>query len=412
MTPAIAAGMAAAAVLAALVAVLLARRALARRLASVSARLGGGGSLEGGGLEEAIGVLERAADEITSRVSEADAAAERLVASLGVVGDGVVVADEKGDIVFQNDVASELLGDRSAAAIFAGAVDRLLAAAIRGQAQRESLELFGPPRRSLLVSSHPLEGAGRVVGAVAVVENVTEKRRLDSVRRDFVANISHELKTPVGALGLLAETLLSESDPDTVRRFASRMQVEAERVAKIIDDLLDLSRIEASEGPVREPVVLQHVVGEAVERVRAVAEHRGVALDIGVVGRALRVLGDRRQLLSAVHNLLDNAVKYSDDGGKVSLRVRLVDEWIEVAVRDQGPGIPTRDLERIFERFYRVDRARARDTGGTGLGLSIVRHVAQNHGGDIRVSSKEGRGSTFTLRLPAAGGSMITAEAG
>jgi two-component system sensor histidine kinase SenX3 len=228
-----------------------------------------------------------------------------------------------------------------------------------------------------------------------------------------VANVSHELKTPVAALGLLAETLAGEDDVSVVHRLAERMQDDAFRVARVIDDLLDLSRLEAEETARHEPVRVLDVVGQAADQVRPAAELRGVRLECGGVPRTLTVPGERRQLVSALANLLDNAVKYSGGGSTVEVTARTDGTTVDVTVRDSGIGIPTRDLDRVFERFYRVDRGRGRDTGGTGLGLSIVRHVASNHGGDVLVESVEGEGSAFTLRLPASPGPVgLVAEAG
>ncbi len=229
---------------------------------------------------------------------------------------------------------------------------------------------------------------------------MSERRRLEAVRRDFVANISHELKTPVGALSLLAETLLGEDDADVVGRLAERILAEALRVGRTIDDLLELSRIEIDETFEHEVVHVDDVVAEAVQRIRPGAEQHGISLAAPDVDRDITVIGDRRQLVSALFNLLDNAVKYSEPGSPVEVNVATVDGWVEIAVRDHGIGIPSRDIDRIFERFYRVDRARSRETGGTGLGLAIVRHVAVNHDGDVRVESRQGEGSTFTLTLP------------
>jgi two-component system sensor histidine kinase SenX3 len=224
------------------------------------------------------------------------------------------------------------------------------------------------------------------------------------MRRDFVANISHELKTPVGALVVLAETLAGEDDPSVVSRLASRLQGEADRVARTIDDLLELSRIEAEEAPTREPVPVRVVLAEAADRVGPAADQKGVAVEVIELPERMQIIGDRRQLVSAVYNLLDNAVKYSDAGSSVELSAVTDGTSVDIIVVDHGDGIPVRDLERIFERFYRVDRARSRETGGTGLGLAIVRHVANNHRGDVAVTSAEGEGSTFTLRLPAGPG--------
>ncbi|HEX6570254.1 MAG TPA: ATP-binding protein, partial [Acidimicrobiales bacterium] len=270
-------------------------------------------------------------------------------------------------------------------------------------AERE-LELFGPPRRMLSVRAVPLESETRPSGVLVVVEDTSERRRLENVRRDFVANISHELKTPVGALALLAETLLDEDDPGVTKRLAERLANEAFRVGNTIDDLLELSRLEVATGLATDRVAVGQFVREAADRVRPAAEQRGIDIDVPEPSLRLAVVGDRRQLVSAVTNLLDNAVKYSEAGSTVTVGARTDGTWVDVAVRDNGIGIPRRDLERIFERFYRVDRARSRDTGGTGLGLAIVRHVASNHRGEVRVESREGVGSTFTLRLPAGPG--------
>jgi two-component system sensor histidine kinase SenX3 len=239
-----------------------------------------------------------------------------------------------------------------------------------------------------------------VIGAVAFVRDVSELRRIESVRRDFVANVSHELKTPIGALSLLAETMAAGNDAPVNPQLADRVQREADRLGRIVDDLLDLSLIEAQERPTREPVPVHLVLHEAAERVRGAADAVGIPLSVAPVATDLDVTGDRSQLVSAVTNLLDNAVKYSELGEPVEVDAAVEDGNVCISVRDHGIGIPSRDLERIFERFYRVDRARSRATGGTGLGLSIVRHVAQAHGGDVTVESVEGEGSTFRLRVP------------
>jgi two-component system sensor histidine kinase SenX3 len=208
------------------------------------------------------------------------------------------------------------------------------------------------------------------------------------------------LKTPVAALGLLADTLATEDDPVVARRLAQRMVGNSIRLARTIDDLLELSRIEAEQTPVREPVPVHLVVAEAVEQVRPIAEREGVEVRVAEARHTLSVMGDRRQIVSAIFNLVDNAVKYSDTGSAVDVHVTATegDDHVSIEVRDQGAGIPTRDHERVFERFYRVDRGRS-DVPGTGLGLAIVRHVADNLGGDVHLESREGEGSTFTLVL-------------
>jgi two-component system sensor histidine kinase SenX3 len=204
----------------------------------------------------------------------------------------------------------------------------------------------------------------------------------------------------MGAVGLLAETLLAETEPQVAQRLAHRIHTEAFRISRVIDDLLDLSRIENEESPPREPVLVNLVMAEAAERVRAAAEQLNVQVVLDEPDPPVAVLGDRRQLTSAVYNLLENAVKFSYENSDVGCTGRLDGGDVLVEVSDRGIGIPARDLERVFERFYRVDQGRSRSTGGTGLGLAIVRHVAANHHGSVQVESREGEGSTFTLRLP------------
>jgi two-component system, OmpR family, sensor histidine kinase SenX3 len=262
---------------------------------------------------------------------------------------------------------------------------------------------FGGRATSFAVRVAPLGPAVGDGGLILVLaEDQTESRRVDEVRRDFVANISHELKTPVGALALLAETVEEAADdPDAVLRFAGRMRQEASRLTDLVQDLIMLSRIQAAE-PVPDPhvVELDLVVAEALDRCRMKATARGITLEVAGE-RGICVMGDEDLLVTALRNLLENAVAYSPDKTRVQVNTRPADSFmVEISVTDQGIGIPERDRERIFERFYRVDPARSRATGGTGLGLAIVKHVTAAHGGNVTVWSKEGRGSTFTLRLP------------
>jgi two-component system, OmpR family, sensor histidine kinase SenX3 len=233
-----------------------------------------------------------------------------------------------------------------------------------------------------------------------VVDDLTEAKRVESVRRDFVANVGHEIKTPVGALQLLAEAALdAHDDPEAVQRFVGRMQHEAQRLSRLVQELLDLSRLQGGEPlPASTEVSVDAVLDEAVDRARLVAEARGISIVRGG-DEGLVVLGEEGQLVTAVANLLYNAVAYSPDGTRVALGVHLRDDVVEIAVTDQGVGIPEDEQERIFERFYRIDPARSRATGGTGLGLAIVKHTVGNHGGEVTVWSQPGNGSTFTIRL-------------
>ena len=385
---------------------------LADRIERLAAQLDAAPVTGADGVEAALARLEAAIAACTAERRDAAERANRLSIALAHVTEAVVLADERGEIVFRNASAEAYAGARHGNALVERTLVDLLGRALAGEHGQEPLELWGPPRRTLVLSARPLRDGGEVVGAVAVVEDVSEKRRLDAVRRDFVANISHELKTPVGALSLLSEALEDAADVDEFRRLTASMQREALRLAQIIDDLLDLSRLEAEETPVRETVPVRAVVDQAVERVGTAADHQGIRLEVAEIDPSLTVLGDRRQLVNALDNLLDNAVKYSDQGAVVRVAAALEDGMVAVVVEDHGIGIPTRDIERIFERFYRVDRARARDTGGTGLGLSIVRHIAHNHGGEVHVASREGEGTTFTLTFPPAPATPVPAQPG
>jgi two-component system sensor histidine kinase SenX3 len=257
-------------------------------------------------------------------------------------------------------------------------------------------------------------GRGRITVAARVaplgsahvlllMDDRTRARRVEEVRRDFVANVSHELKTPVGGIALLAEAVLdANDDPEAVARFAQRMKVESVRLTRLVREIVDLSRLQVAD-TLHDPVLVDvsRAAAEAVEQSRLVAGARQIELAVSLTGDA-KVFGDAELLTTAVRNLVGNAVNYSDSGTRVAVSVRRVDGLVEVDVSDQGQGIPQAEQARIFERFYRVDAARSRATGGTGLGLAIVKHICANHGGDVTVWSEQGRGSTFTMRLPAA----------
>jgi two-component system sensor histidine kinase SenX3 len=328
-------------------------------------------------------------------------------AHLSVVASSAVVVDRE-DRVLRASAAARAFG------IVKG--DRLMVselAALARQVRRDGeireaefevpVPRFGGRTTTVAVRVAPLSGTVGGGGLVLVLaEDQTDRHRVEEVRRDFVANVSHELKTPVGALALLAETIEDAADDaEAVRRFAGRMRQEAARLTFLVQDLITLSRIQAAE-PVPDPVPvpIDTVVAEALDRCRMKANARGITLaSIGV--RGLSILGEEDLLVTAVRNLLENAVVYSPERTRVVVCVKKPgDGGVEISVTDQGIGIPERDLERIFERFYRVDPARSRATGGTGLGLAIVKHVTVAHGGHVTVRSVEGAGSTFTLWLP------------
>jgi two-component system, OmpR family, sensor histidine kinase SenX3 len=470
-------------VVAVVVAVILGRRsgrqALTQRLTALGSRLGLHPPTEESGLENALAYLEQVTGAASEAVAEASADAIRLRRAIDALPQGVVLCDDSGKVVYQNAPANALMTSRLGDALAAHAVTELLEEAWHEGTAERTLDLYGPPPRTLNVRALLIDDGRRSLGVIALIDDISERRRLEMVRRDFVANVSHELKTPMGALGLLAETLVVEPDGEVAKRLANRIHTEAFRVSRIIDDLLDLSRIEAESAPPREPVLVSLVMAEAVERVRAAADQRGIAIVLYEPSPAVAVIGDRRQLVSALHALLENAVTYSYENSTVTVSGTVSRESIggeiaepaadepslvlnngsvvgavshhpaataappgasqapapppappafvpspvrppatldpnlsgetrsdnerdivRISVADHGLGIPGRDLERIFERFYRVDHGRSRNTGGTGLGLSIVRHVANNHQGRVDVESREGEGSTFTLVLP------------
>ncbi|MGW4072752.1 sensor histidine kinase [Streptomyces asiaticus] len=329
---------------------------------------------------------------------------------LSVLRSSAVVLDE-ADAVVKASSAAYALGLVRGGKL---AVEPMLAMArdTRRDGEIRQIELDLPRRGTgrggdaLAVSARVAPLGSRLV--LLLVEDLTEARRIEAVRRDFVANVSHELKTPVGALSLLSEAVMDASDdPEAVTRFAGRMQVEATRLTSLVQELIDLSRVQ-NDDPLEdaEPVRVDELVAEAIDRCRHQAGTKQITMATG--GTAdLHVWGNRGQLAAALGNLVENAVNYSPARTRVGIAARRIPatggDLIEIAVTDQGIGISEKDRERIFERFYRVDPARSRQTGGTGLGLAIVKHVAASHGGEVTVWSAEGQGSTFTLRLPEAG---------
>jgi two-component system sensor histidine kinase SenX3 len=344
----------------------------------------------------------------TARVRSAAAAggeawveSEDVLALLGDLSSHAMVLDGTLDVVRMTPGmrSLELVADRR---IISAELQRAAARALRGRGAQQ-LDLARPTQRR---GDAGLQLRARVVRVgqehvLVLVEDQTREMRLEQVRRDFVANVSHELKTPIGAIGLLSEALTDAADdPEAVRRFAARMHGESTRLTRLVQEIIDLSRLQYDE-PVlsAEEITLGEVVQEAFERARTDADARAIRLlaggDLGCV-----VEGDRGQILTALTNLIENAVVYSPENTRVAVGVRRRSSMAEITVTDQGFGIPPAEQERIFERFYRVDQARSRETGGTGLGLSIVKHIAAGHGGDVKVWSVEGAGSTFTLRLP------------
>jgi two-component system, OmpR family, sensor histidine kinase SenX3 len=335
-------------------------------------------------------------DASTRRAEEADGRAIRDVV-LSTMSDGIVLVAPDGSIAFANPSVGRHLGTTPSS------VDGLLPLALREgivQAQRDEaarsvLVETGAPSRWLRGTITPADDGSLLV----VIQDVTEQRRMDAVRRDFVENASHELKTPAATIQATAETLrqAAEEDPQAIPRFAAILEREAVRLSRLVADLLDLSRIESG-SPLEERVSVAALVREEAQRFQASAGAAGLTLEVRTdTERAVR--GSSKDLSLVIRNLVDNAIRYSRDGDKVFVEVEATGDGVLLRVRDTGIGIPSKDLSRVFERFYRVDRARSRETGGTGLGLAIVKHVVENHHGTTRVESELGRGTSFEIRL-------------
>lgn len=341
-------------------------------------------------------------DRILNREPETPAPAvpPGITSVLSVLRQSAVVVDDQ-DVVLRASAPAYAFGLVHGS----GIRDDALAALIRqvrrdGQIREAEFELaMGTRGQVRHVTARVAPLGSRLV--LALLEDRTRERRVDSIRRDFVANVSHELKTPVGAIRLLSEAVHDASDdPEAVERFAGRMLKESDRLSHLVQQIIDLSRLQGDEPVAQpEPVPVDEIVAVAIDTSAIDAQAKGITVVSGG-DTGLLLNGSKDQLTVAVSNLVANAVHYSREGSSVAVAVRGLDETLEIAVTDQGIGIPAGDLDRIFERFYRVDPARHRSTGGTGLGLSIVKHVAATHGGEIKVWSVEGEGSTFTLTLP------------
>ncbi len=318
---------------------------------------------------------------------------------------GMVVVDSHRDVVFINDRATELgiVRDRQLD-------ERAWTAAQRVLATGEGVEvdLSQPQRAAAGRSGLSVRGHVRLLSkqdprfVVVYVDDQSEQARMEASRRDFVANVSHELKTPVAAMGVLAEALLeSADDAETVHHFGKKILTESQRLANMVRELIELSRLQGAEPlPELDGVDVDSVVSEAISRHKVAADNADITVTTDAPS-GFRVLGDQSLLVTALANLISNAIAYSPNGSKVSISRRRRGDNIEIAVTDRGIGIARADQERVFERFFRVDKARSRATGGTGLGLAIVKHVAANHNGSIRLWSQPGTGSTFTLSIPA-----------
>jgi signal transduction histidine kinase len=346
-------------------------------------------------------LLGRSADELQQRLSALDQDRTTMQNVLSSMEEGVVLVGPTGRVRLSNPAADRLLGTRhrTMPGLLPMAFQEAATKAAAGEAAVGVEVETGSPSRWARATAIPVGGDGSVL---LVVRDVTEAKRLESVRRDFVANASHELKTPAASIQAAGETIRSAArdDPSVIPRFAEQLEREAFRLSRIVSDLLDLSRLETG-AELDEEVGLDQVVREERDRYEEAAREGGLTLSIGL-GPVPPVRGSARDLSLLVRNLVDNAIRYTKPGGRVDVTLSGQGDEVVLSVADTGVGIPTRELPRIFERFYRVDRARSRETGGTGLGLSIVKHVIENHGGTVSVTSELGRGTCFEVRLPSA----------
>ncbi len=330
---------------------------------------------------------------VTAKVPEDQL--ERFMDALDLLPIGIVIVDLKQDRRVRNNAAAAMTGVRYVDILVDQAVDAMIDEIKVAKSGKRILEAVAGTTRYFKISGQSMDDQRGIV----TVEDITEKSRIDTVQTDFVANLSHELKTPIGAVAALADSLNGETQTEVVWRLAERIVTESHRMSRIVDDLLDLSRVEFGGTEEWTDIDLAAVLVEVVSTNQYAAKRQGLGLSL-TGSSELLVRGDRSQLVSVFSNLVDNAIKYSEIGGVVNVNSAVKDDEIVLSVTDHGIGIAERDQKRIFERFYRVDKARSRATGGTGLGLSIVRHIVLEHGGAIDVRSEEGVGSTFTVRLP------------
>ncbi|MEE1622030.1 sensor histidine kinase [Zafaria sp. Z1313] len=320
---------------------------------------------------------------------------------LSVIGRAFVVADEVDGVVRANPAAYAYGLVRGHTIVHGELLELARKVRVDGVIKERQFELPRGPLGQGTIVVHVRAAPLGEEYILLLADDRTEITRTEAIRNDFVANVSHELKTPVGAISLLAEALEDAADDEVaVKRFASRLHKESGRLSALVQDIIELSRLQGADVVLKgRPVDVNQIIAEAVDRNKLPAEGKNIRINVG--GRSEdQVFGDADLLMTAFRNLIDNAIRYSPEGTSVGVGIKSRDGLVQVSVTDQGPGIPPEEQDRIFERFYRVDEARSRQTGGTGLGLSIVKHVMSNHGGEVTVWSQPGQGSTFTVRLP------------
>ena len=359
-------------------------------------------------VEVALRGLAKAIDEIEEQRIKADAFRQQLVTALDSLNYGIAIYGQDDQLIHTNPYASSFLSGVHSGALIADAIDELFQTRDGQEVIDQELDVFDNSHPSSVTHSRKktfyiilreLSIEGNQIGSVVTIEDISEQERLESVRRDFISNISHELKTPIGAIALLTETLLGEPDTDLVQKFAPNILQETERLSETIDDLLSLSRIEHGATDSFNQIDLLKCIEQAIDRVNTFAKQNEVTVLTSFPPAPVHLFGDELQLTSAFYNILENSVKYKRiNQGNVHLTVQQLDDFIEIEISDNGIGIPTKDLDRIFERFYCVDRSHS--GSGVGLGLAIVRHVIVNHEGVIRIESTEGVGTTFFIQFP------------
>ena len=359
-------------------------------------------------VEVALRGLAKAIDEIEEQRITADAFRQQLIAALDSLNYGIAIYGQDDQLIHTNPYASSFLSGVHSGALIADAIDELFQTRDGQEVIDQELDVFDNSHPSSVTHSRKktfyiilreLSIEGNQIGSVVTIEDISEQERLESVRRDFISNISHELKTPIGAIALLTETLLGEPDTDLVQKFAPNILQETERLSETIDDLLSLSRIEHGLTDSFNQIDLLKCIEQAIDRVNTFAKQNEVTVLTSFPPAPVHLFGDELQLTSAFYNILENSVKYKRiSQGNVHLTVQQLDDFIEIEISDNGIGIPTKDLDRIFERFYCVDRSHS--GSGVGLGLAIVRHVIVNHEGVIRIESTEGVGTTFFIQFP------------
>ncbi|VAX23040.1 Phosphate regulon sensor protein PhoR (SphS), partial [hydrothermal vent metagenome] len=357
--------------------------------------------------------FNRMAESSQLRMESIDTDRNNLLAVLSGMIEGVIAVDKQERVVHINEAAEGILGIAAASSVgkplweapWLADVCQTISGTLKNASETtKELRIPGSPAdRIVEIQSSPIrDSEGNLAGAVVVLHDISELERLETMRRDFIANVSHELKTPITAIRGLVETLIGDRlmEPEKHERFLHKISNQSMRLSSIVTDLLTISRLESGKSLERKLFDLRRAVVTTVRLLTATGENRGVKIEIDIPNDPVSIVGDEESLCEAVNNLLDNGLKYSREGGDVFVRLYKKEETVVIEVEDAGAGIEKRDQRRIFERFYRVDKARSRELGGTGLGLSIVKHIAISHGGSVSVESAPGQGSTFRIVLP------------